>query len=301
MLTRIDRPWTNVYGLARSMLALATLLTLLADSSERLFVPLKISDAGIIDRSAVNGLSLFFLLRDHLGAAKLLAVVILLVVISGWRPRWTGVLHWWIAFSFAASASLIDGGDLIASILSLLLVPVTLTDRRSWHWEGIGSGGKAATVAAETGLVLVRFQVGVIYLFAAVLKLASEEWANGTALYYVWSSAAFGPAPWLRPLTSLLGRTVLVVPLTWSVLVLELCLAGALVASVRYRARLLPVAVFFHVGIALLHGLPTFALTMSAALVLYLRPVWRPFSLPELRRRAALQASKQLEPSPVAH
>ena len=300
MLTRSDRPWTNVYGLARSMLALATLLTLLGDSSERLFDPMKIPDAGIIDRSAVNGLSLFFLLRNHLGTAKLLAVVILLLVISGWRPRWTGVLHWWVAFSFAASASLIDGGDLVASTLSLLLVPVTLTDRRPWHWQGIGTGGNAASVLAQTGLLLVRIQVAVIYLFAAVLKFPNEEWANGTALYYVWSSAAFGPGSVLRPLTSLIGPTVLIVPLTWSVLVLELCLAAALVAPLRFRSRLLPVAVLFHLGIAVLHGLPTFALTMSAALVLYLRPVWRPFELPELRRRPAPRTSKQLEPSPLA-
>ena len=37
-----------------------------------------------------------------------------------------------------------------------------------------------------------------------------------------------------------------------------------------------------------------------AALVLYLRPAWRPFALPELRRRTAVERSKQLEPSPLA-
>jgi antimicrobial peptide system SdpB family protein len=295
MLSRTDRPWTNVYGLGRSILALATLLTLLSDSSEGLFHPLVVDDAGIIDRSAVTGASLFFLARNHLVAAKVIAIVVLLLVIIGWRPRITALPHWWVSFSFAASASLIDGGDLIASILTLLLVPVALTDDRAWHWQRAGTASKLGSVAAQTGWLLVRVQVAVIYLFAAVLKFPAEEWANGTALYYVWSNTAFGAPRLLRPLTDRVGGTVLVVPLTWSVLVLELALAAALVAPLRFRTRLLPVALLFHLGIAVFHGLPTFALTMSAALVLYLRPWWRPFEIPEFLRRPALRIARRVQ------
>ena len=300
MLSRPDRPWSNVYGLARSMLAVATLLTLLANPAGQLFHPLIVDDPGIFDRRAIDGLSLFLLAREHLVLAKIVAVIILLLVASGWRPRLTALPHWWVSYSFAASASVIDGGDLVAATLTLLLLPVALTDRRRSHWRGIGDGNLAESVAAQTGLMLIRFQVSVIYLFAALLKLRSEEWANGTALYYWWTHPKFGTWGPFRWLTDLVGPTRLVVPLTWGVLVLELCLAFALLAPVRFRNRLLPVAVLFHVGIALLHGLPTFALTMGAALVLYLRPVWRPFSLPELWRRAAPRISKQLAPSPVA-
>ena len=96
-------------------------------------------------------------------------------------------------------------------------------------------------------------------------------------------------------LTDWIGRTALVVPLTWSVLLLELSLAAALVAPLRFRRILLPVALLFHVGIAVTHGLPTFALTMSAALVLYLRPGWLPFMLPEPLRRPAPRVAKPVE------
>jgi antimicrobial peptide system SdpB family protein len=300
VLSRPDRPWSNVYGVARSMLAVATMLTLLANPAEQLFHPLIVDDLGSFDRRAIDGLSLFLLGREHLVLAKVVAVIILLLAASGWRPRLTALPHWWVSYSFAASASVIDGGDLVAATLTLLLLPVALTDERRWQWRGIGDGSLATSVAAQTGLLLIRFQVSVIYLFAAVLKLRAEQWANGTALYYWWTHPKFGTWGPLRWLTDLVGPTRLVVPLTWGVLVLELCLAFALLAPVRFRNRLLPVAVLFHLGIALLHGLPTFALTMSAALVLYLRPVWRPFSLPELRRRAAPQTSKRLAPSPVA-
>jgi antimicrobial peptide system SdpB family protein len=283
------------------MLALATLLTLLANNAGELFRPLVVDDPGILDRRAIDGLSLFLLARDHLGLAKVLAILLLGTVVIGWRPRLTAIPHWWISYSFAASAATIDGGDLVAATLSLLLLPVALTDRRVWHWRGIGDGGVPASVAAQTGLLLVRVQVSVIYLFAAVLKLQSETWANGTALYYWWTHPKFGAWGPFRWITDLLGATRLVVPVTWSVLLLELGLAASLVAPARLRTRLLPFAVLFHVGIALLHGLPTFALTMIAALVVYLRPAWRPFALPELRRRPAMQRSEHFQPSRLAH
>lgn len=295
MLTRADRPWTNVYGLARSIIATATLLTLLASSTDDLFQPLRIEDIGSFDRRAIAGASLFFLARNHLLLAKLLAIAVLLLVVSGWRPRLTALPHWWVSYSFAASASVIDGGDQVAATLSLLLVPVALTDRRVWHWQDAGDGGVFASIAAQTGLVLARVQVAVIYLFAAVLKFSTEEWANGTALYYWWTHPKFGTWGPLRWLTDLIGGTRLVVPITWSVLALELSLAFALVAPPRLRTRLLPLAVLFHMGIAVVHGLPTFALTMTAALVLYLRPWWQPFALPVLRRRPAAEPAQQLE------
>ncbi|HSP17909.1 MAG TPA: sporulation-delaying protein SdpB family protein, partial [Myxococcaceae bacterium] len=258
-------------------------------------------DPGIFDRSAVHGASLFFLARGHLGLAKLLAIVVLLLVLSGWRPRLTAIPHWWISFSFAASASMVDGGDLVAATLSLLLVPIALTDERRFHWTGTGSGGLAASVISQTSWLLIRAQVAVIYLFAAVLKFPAEEWANGTALYYFWRHPTFGTPALLRPLTDLIGRSVLVVPLTWSVLLLELCLAAALVAPLRFRARLLPVAILFHVGIAVIHGMPAFALTMSAALVLYLRPAWRPFAVPVTFRHPVARASERVAQVPVVH
>jgi len=295
MLTRADRPWTNVYGVARSTLAAATLLTLLANRADELFHPLVTDDPGIFDRRGIDGLSLFFLAHEHLTLAKISAVLILVLVLVGWRPRLMALPHWWVSYSLAASAAVIDGGDLVAATLTLLLVPVCLTDRRVWHWQGIGEGGVPASVAAQTSLLLVRFQVSVIYLFAAVLKLPSEQWSNGTALYYWWTHPKFGPWGPVRWVTDLLGATVLVVPITWGVLALELCLALALLAPGRFRERLLPVGLLLHAGIAVVHGMPTFALTMSAALVLYLRPWWRPFEFPEFVRRPAVRRERPVE------
>ena len=300
MLTRADRPWTNVYGIARSLLALATLLPLVSDSAERIFHPLIVDDPGVFDRSAFVGASLFFLARHHLTVAKVLAIVVLLLALSGWRPRLTAFPHWWVTFSFAASASMVDGGDLVAATLTLLLLPVALTDSRRSHWVGVGTGSVMASIAAQTGLVLVRVQMAVVYLFAAVLKFPSEEWANGTALYYFWRHPVFGTPGFLRPLTEWIGRSLLVVPVTWGVLLLELSLAAALVAPLRFRARLLPLALLFHAGIAVIHGMPTFALAMAGGLVLYLRPTWQSFPIPALLRRPFARSAEPVAQPSIA-
>ena len=53
----------------------------------------------------------------------------------------------------------------------------------------------------------------------------------------------------------------------------EALLAAALFMRSRHRRRLFVFAVSFHCGIALLHGILTFAIAMEAALILYLLPV----------------------------
>jgi hypothetical protein len=68
--------------------------------------------------------------------------------------------------------------------------------------------------------------------------------------------------------------------LTWGTVMLEAALFAGLLAARPYRALLLPLGVAFHLGIAFFQGLPSFSLTMVAALLLYLRPVTVPFALP---------------------
>src|SRR5437588_12362569 len=63
-------------------------------------------------------LSFFCLIpREDLALGQAIAATILLVVASGWRPRLTGVPHWWISYSFAVSATIPDGGDQVIQIL----------------------------------------------------------------------------------------------------------------------------------------------------------------------------------------
>jgi len=276
-------PWTDVYGLARTLLALGTLMTLLSDGVDLLFRPLGMEVTEGVSDIPLLRLSLFSLLGgERLEWARWLAVLILLSVISGWKPRITGVLHWWVTASFAVSCVIVEGGDQAAAILTLLLVPVTLTDPRRSHWATrpvpiAGLRRRLQAITASSALGAIRLQVAVIYLFAFAVKLTVPEWANGTALYYWFLHPVFGLSGWSRAvLASALGSPVVVTLLTWAALAMEALLFMGLLMERRYRPWLFAGGVLFHVGIAITHGLVSFGIIMVAGLVLYLRPAERP-------------------------
>jgi antimicrobial peptide system SdpB family protein len=307
-------PWTNVYGVARSLLALATAGTLAFSAAGSLFRPA----AGLPLAPYCNGpgrISLFCLVpHDQLWLGRWLAVAILLVVASGWRPRYTALFHWWVSFSFAVSATIPDGGDQATAVLTLLMLPVALTDPRRWHWQTLPE--EAATVTryalrliALSALLVIRVQVAGIYLNSSIAKLAVTEWRDGTAVYYWIGQPVFGAPGWLRGILLAMAATTLgVIAMTWGTLILEFALGIAIVMPRRAGKYLLPAGILFHAGIALMMGLLSFSIAMAAALILYLRPVDLPFrlsarfSLPRLLGRVGegVSTSPNLQPAPLA-
>lgn len=125
--------WTNYLGLSRSLLALGMLLTLFFNSNDILFSH-GINNDYFLKCNFINSLSIYCLIK-HTLLAKYISILILFSVSIGIYPRLTCIFHWWITYSFATSAYIIDGGDQIASILTFLLIPICLLDRRKWHWS----------------------------------------------------------------------------------------------------------------------------------------------------------------------
>ena len=284
-------PWTNVYGVARSLMASGLLLTLLFNSVDVLFQPaaFKVLHSG----SPIARASLFYLFsgsREALELGRWIAIGLLALVASGWRPRFTGVLHWWLCLSFAVSTTVAEGGDQINGILSLLLIPVTLTDPRRWHWtswtpSAMGLMPQLRAVVASSCLTMIRIQVAVIYFHAGISKLTVPEWVNGTAIYYWLTHQTYGmnemvqsPAMWV------LSNPLAVTLVTWGVIFVEITLASALVMRKEHYSRLLFLGLAFHFGIVVAHGLFSFFLAMAAALTIYLRPADQPFALRGLVR-----------------
>jgi antimicrobial peptide system SdpB family protein len=288
------QPWSNVLGVARTSLAIGTLLTLVFSETSTLFRPA----TGMSTVPVCGGparISLFCMFPSkHLELARLLAIIILAVVASGWRPRFTGILHWWVAFSLQASATVIDGGDQVTSVLALLLLPLTATDSRKWHWEPAqDSGPSLKKLIALFALWAIRLQVAGIYFHASTAKFAVTEWSDGTGLYYWLTDANFGAPPWLMPLIRpLVTHPVSVTVLTWSVLILELFLMAGLVMPKRHWGKLLIAGLALHGGIALVHGLVSFAFAMAGALVLYLRPMEDEFRVREWVQRILVKRTK---------
>ena len=263
-------PWTNVYGLSRAVLATGTLATIALNPASLFGTP-----EGMLGIPVLK-LSLFHML-NVLGAepTRWLAMAILSMVIVGWRPRWTGVLHWWVTWSVAVSCLVPDGGDQVAAVLTAFLIPVTLTDHRRFHWQACPqTDGALALVVAVSSLWAARVQMALIYFDAVVEKLHSTEWMNGTALYYWFTHPSFGVPDTLRPLVvRLLSHASIVATLTWSVLLLEVLLFASLFMERRWWRWLLLAGLAFHSAIWFVHGLGSFFFSMAGGLILYLRPV----------------------------
>lgn len=283
-VVRFATVWTPAYGLARSLIAFGTLLTLAANDAETLFNPAGISAAGFSRLIPVAKISLFNLFpQEAIEAARWIAVFILGLVVIGWRPRITGLLHWWISLSFAVSCLTPDGGDHVATVLSLLLLPVTLTDPRKWHWSHArfmqpSTQVLILTMLAQSAVLVIRLQVCAIYLHAVIAKLGVTEWANGTALYYWFTHPVFGLPDWLGSIVvPFLSNKFFVTSLTWGVLLVEMLLVLGIALGRRW-IYLLSLGLAFHFAIALVHGLISFFFPMAGALVLYLAPVKREVS-----------------------
>jgi antimicrobial peptide system SdpB family protein len=287
-------PWGSGLGLARTVLALGTLGTLLATPPQVLLSPLA---GGIVPPTCtgITQASIWCAVPGGPQAARWLSVVILTLTASGWRPRLTAIPHWWVSWSLFASASIQDGGDQITAVLTLLLMPVALTDRRRWHWQRPGNtaSGPLPRLVTVAALLLIQVQVAGLYLDAGISKLGVADWANGTAMFYFFRSIIFGPPSWLSPvLGTVAGSPVGVTMLTWGAVALEIVLGLALLLPGRARPALLAAGLVFHDAIALSMGLVSFDLAMSAALLLYLLPTGHQIKMPRWlgRARALLHA-----------
>ncbi|MCH9688131.1 MAG: HTTM domain-containing protein [Deltaproteobacteria bacterium] len=286
-------PWTNVYGVARTLIATSLLLTLLFNDSETLFPPATGIAAGPLCMPGTASEFGFYCQFESMELARWISIGLLAVIASGWRPRLTGVLHWWLTASLVWNSVLADGGEQVGTVLTLLLIPVTITDPRKWHWRSLPPRDRpsdallAQRLVALCALVCVRIQMAVLYFHAAAGKFEVDEWADGTVLYYWFMHPTFGLVDFLRELAwPLVTEPTVLAVTTWSVLVLEPLLAAGLLVDRKYWRYFLVAGVVFHTGIFVIHGIPSFVMVMFGGLILFFRPIDQLFRVPSLFRKA---------------
>lgn len=275
--------WTNVYGFARTLIALSLAITLIFNHTQVFFRPA----AGIpVYPLCERSLSLFcFVPNDFFNFEMIrwVFIILLLVIASGWRPRITGIIHFYIAYSFYSTSMTQDGGDQVGVVLALLLVPLTLTDSRKWHWEKPKQpqvNDHKFMIAFITGLVTyiaIRIQVSIIYLNAAYAKVLKEHWIDGTAVYYFLQDPLLGTSDTMGKLILPFLETPFVAVITWGTIILEFLLFAALVAQKKWWKWFLVLGIALHASIAIVIGLYSFSLVMFAALILFLRPLEQAF------------------------
>uniref|UniRef100_F4C9S8 HTTM domain protein n=1 Tax=Sphingobacterium sp. (strain 21) TaxID=743722 RepID=F4C9S8_SPHS2 len=284
-------PWTNVYGIARSLIAINTLSTLLFNHSEVLFIRNTPQELMGLSHRLIYRYN-FFNLFPSTEIARFAAIFFLILVIIGWMPRITAILHFYITLSFLIMCVFIDGGDQVATVLTLLLVPIAAGDKRHWHF------GKSLPMnqshnfymkcVAWFAYIAIRLQVAIIYLHAGTGKFVSNEWVNGTAVWYWFNDPMFGANYYVNlVLTPMLKSPVIIFFITWGSMVLEILLFLALTMKTSYRKQILLAGILFHLSIFVIQGLFSFFFSMTAALLLYLYPINEQirFRLPSLKQK----------------
>lgn len=178
-----------------------------------------------------------------------------------------------------ANPGLMDGGDALASTATCFLLLTRCYSAFTVRRIRSEPVGVIASVCNNTGLLLLVTQVVVVYLMAGLYKVQGQLWQDGTALYYILSVPEF----------FLPGVTPFVLQSDW---VLVIGAYATVLASVFFpvlvlfrQGRPLAVAVMltFHLAIAVLMGLTSFALVMAAYDLLFVN-----HHVVRLHRRAAL-------------
>lgn len=267
-------PWTNVYGLSRSILALSTFLTLLFNDVSYLFKPA----SGMDDYPAKIILKYtFFSFGENnyltLSILKLIALVILFLVIIGWRPRITAIPHWYLMVSLQNNLTVVDGGTQIASVLTLLMIPIALLDNRKWHWGVSTKTNSYAKIVSFVTYNIIRIQIALLYFDSTVKKLAVDEWIDGTAVYYYINDPIVGFNSFFEYISQWFVDSPLIVLPTWGTLLVQTVLFLALFAPKKYWHIIFAFGIFMHEIFALLLGLVSFSITMTGVLVIYLLPI----------------------------
>jgi antimicrobial peptide system SdpB family protein len=267
-------PRDRSLALGRSLLASATLSILVFTPARALFVPTPDNPAGVRCGGA-RGLMLWCVggQAPWLSTARLVvAIAVLTLVVIGYHPRWTCVPHWYVTASLGTTMTIPNGGDEVARIVALLLIPMCLGDHRRWHWRASPEPYPAtwAGVSYAAHLVL-RVQVALIYLSAVVAKLRVPSWRHGTYLAQVFDHPYYGPSAALRSiLEPALGSRPVVATLTWGTLALELAIAASMAGGPRIRRYGLVLGIALHGMIIVVMGLFSFGLVMIALLTLTL-------------------------------
>jgi hypothetical protein len=207
---------------------------------------------------------------NGLRAVAVLLVLSGVAMAAGWRYRITASL----AAVFAAYLFFVDCiyYDSVAFLAVLLLVLLAASpahcifslDARARDKSG---GGELPCRGGRASLLLIRFQVACVYVFAGIAK-CYPAWIHGRTMEAMAPSYAL--ARWLAPL---FGRHGVYIAMSWAGLAFDLAIAP-LVLWQKTRRIAFAVLVAFHVHNAIMLPLGAVPWTMIGFSTILLAPDW---------------------------
>ena len=258
------------YSVLRSVLAFSLLLTVVFNDFHIIYLNEKIN--------------IFNLISINVQVYKYISIVILLMTISGFIPRITGILHFIITFTFFKTCPFVDGGDQLASNITFFLIPMTLFDKNLTHWKNTKNPftGLFSKPFFLFSTLIICIQISVVYLHSSIDKLKVSEWQDGTAIWYWFTHESFGASYFILDfLKYCLRNPFIIYSVNWFVIIIELLTAMMLFVP---KDKLLPKLLFYicisiHFGVILIHGIFTFSIVMIGCLLFYFqinpKKIWR--------------------------
>jgi predicted DCC family thiol-disulfide oxidoreductase YuxK len=220
-----------------------------------------------------------------------LAIVAGVLFTLGWRTRISSLLFCFVVVALENRSPLItDGGDNVLTLMSIFLCFTrcgrhwSLDARRlrtrrepgklpEWRLELAAVREQVANVLHNGAVLVIAFQVCLIYATAGLYKVQGSMWQDGSAMTFVLRLRWFQPWPGLD--SWLLGHTVLLAIAGYVTVFVQVGFPFA-VFSPKLKYPSLIVLAGMHLSITVLLGLPFFSLIMLAGDAVFLSDrVWQ--------------------------
>lgn len=222
-----------------------------------------------------------------------LAIVAGVLFTLGWRTRISSLLFCFVVVALENRSPLItDGGDNVLMLMSIFLVftrcgrhwsldarrlrsrqPDAEPDLPEWRVELGAVREQVANVLHNGAVLVIAFQVCVIYASAGLYKVQGSMWQDGTAMSYVLRLHWFQPWPALD--SWLLGHSVLLAIAGFVTVLVQIGFPFT-VFTPKLKYPSLVILAGMHLSIAVLLGLPFFSLIMLVGDAVFLSDrVWQ--------------------------
>ncbi|MGR4011162.1 HTTM domain-containing protein [Leucobacter sp. 1207-22] len=214
-------------------------------------------------------------------AYSLLYVVLIMLavlVVLGWRSKVLLPVFFvmWVSF-IEANDMLGDQGDNMFRIAMLIMLFMdtsarwSLDARRRNRRPAVDDSAPARQIGNllhNLGLVALTAQVCFVYASGALYKAGGSPWSGGYAVYNPLQTERFGTWPVLSDLATHWGPAVTIA--SWGSIIIQAAFVFMLLSRPTRIIGLLAI-LSFHIGIAILMGLPWFSLTMIAIDSIFIR------------------------------
>jgi hypothetical protein len=213
-----------------------------------------------------------------------LLIVVSVVFTLGWRTRFTSLLFMMAVTTLhGRNVFASDPSDILLTIISVYL-PFTACGRRwsldaylaarrpprrrAWRERVAASPGLAeldevrrrlVTLLHNCGLLLIGYQLCLIYESSSMWKIQGSTWQDGTALYYALHITGFEPWPALSNFMS--SHSLMVAVVSYFTVFVQVGFVFALFNR-RLKYVFLVGLIGMHLGIAVVLGLPWFSAMM---------------------------------------